>query len=163
MRLRLPVEAAFSITPFMSQGAMNWPFLTFTILPVRAASRTRSVCRQRNAGICRTSATCGRLLHLATSCTSVRIGTPEPVAHAGQDLQAALDPRPAVRAEARPVGLVVAGLEDEGDAELAGDVLEPRRHLPRVARALDDARPGDQEERAASAQARPPEADCPAT
>ncbi len=31
---RFPVEAAFSTTDFMSQGAMNWPFLMFTILPV---------------------------------------------------------------------------------------------------------------------------------
>jgi hypothetical protein len=38
MRSRLPVAAAFSMTPFMSQGAMNCPFLTFTTRPLRAAS-----------------------------------------------------------------------------------------------------------------------------
>ncbi len=59
----------------MSQGAMNWPFLTLTILPVAAAATTRSVWRHRNAGICSTSATAAAASTWATSWTSVRIGT----------------------------------------------------------------------------------------
>ncbi len=39
----------------MSHGARNCPFLTLTGLPVSAAAASRSVCRQRKAGICRTS------------------------------------------------------------------------------------------------------------
>ena len=41
----------------MSSGARNCPFLMLTTLPVRAAATSRSVWRDRNAGICRTSAT----------------------------------------------------------------------------------------------------------
>ena len=32
-----------------ASGDRNWPFLTFTALPVFAAARSRSVCRQRKA------------------------------------------------------------------------------------------------------------------
>ena len=35
----------------MSLGATNWPFLRFTPRPVRATASTRSVWRQRKAGI----------------------------------------------------------------------------------------------------------------
>ena len=90
---RLPVEAAFSITPFMSQGAMNWPFLTFTTLPVRAASSTRSVWRQRKAGIWSTSATCGRLLDLRDLVDVGEDGHAEAARDAGQDLEPALEAR----------------------------------------------------------------------
>ena len=36
---------------------MNWPFFTLIGFPVRAAATSRSVWRERKAGICRTSRT----------------------------------------------------------------------------------------------------------
>src|SRR5262249_3914442 len=54
---RLPTERTLSTMFFMSPGATNWPFLTFTGLPVFAAARMRSVWRHRKAGICSTSST----------------------------------------------------------------------------------------------------------
>src|SRR3954471_2689431 len=60
----------------MSQGARNWPFLTLTTLPVAAAANRRSVCRHRNAGICRMSTACATSAHCVASCTSVRTGSP---------------------------------------------------------------------------------------
>ena len=43
------------------------------------------------------------------------------------------------------VGLVVAGLEDVGKAEISGDALNSLGHAPRVALGLDDAGTGDEE------------------
>src|SRR5437870_4144335 len=53
----LPFDRILSTTFFMSRGATNCPFFTFTGLPVAAAARIRSVWRQRNAGIWITSRT----------------------------------------------------------------------------------------------------------
>src|SRR5258706_422122 len=41
----------------MSGGATNWPFLTLMARPVSAAAMSRSVWRQRKAGIWRTAST----------------------------------------------------------------------------------------------------------
>jgi len=41
----------------ISQGERNCPFFKFTTRPVFPAATSKSVCRERNAGICRTSAT----------------------------------------------------------------------------------------------------------
>ena len=49
----------FSTAPAIPSGGIHWPFLTFTGLPVAPAATSRSVCRQRKAGIWSTSATCG--------------------------------------------------------------------------------------------------------
>ena len=38
-------------TVIAEAGAMNWPFLMFTVLPVWAAATRRSVWRHRKAGI----------------------------------------------------------------------------------------------------------------
>ena len=48
------------------------------------------------------------------------------------------------------VGLVVAGLEDVGDAEVGGDALDGVGHHAGVGLGLDDAGAGDEEELAAS-------------
>ena len=58
-----------------SGGARNCPFFTLTARPDFAAARIKSVCRQRNAGICSTSATAATSSICATSCTSVSTGT----------------------------------------------------------------------------------------
>jgi hypothetical protein len=78
---------------------------------------------------------------------------------AGEDLEPTLQAQAAVRLDARAVGLVVARLEDERDAELARDVLEPRRHLAGMARVLDDTRPRD-EEQLSVAELRSSDRDC---
>ena len=51
----VPVLASLEATFFMSQGARNWPFLTLIALPVSAAASSRSVWRDRKAGIWSTS------------------------------------------------------------------------------------------------------------
>ena len=73
---------------FMSQGARNWPFLTLTGLPVAAAASSRSVWRQRKAGICSTSTTSATAAHCSGSCTSVTTGQPDALADLGEDRQA---------------------------------------------------------------------------
>src|SRR4051812_37802004 len=60
----------------MSSGARNWPFFTFTARPVLPAARSRSVWRQRKAGICKTSATSAAGAHCDASWTSVSTGRP---------------------------------------------------------------------------------------
>ena len=75
MTLSLPLSRTFPTANCMDSGDMNWPFLTFTQRPVRAAATKRSVCRHKNAGICSTSATSAA--HAASSSVwmSVTMGT----------------------------------------------------------------------------------------
>ena len=56
-------------------------------------------------------------------------------------------PGPAKRRAARAVGLVVARLEDERDAERGGDLLQLAGDVHLQLLGLDDAGAGDQEER----------------
>ncbi len=72
----LPAAVTFEIAWRTSAGARNCPFFRLTVFPVRAAASTRSVCRERNAGICRTSATSATGAACAASWMSVRIGRP---------------------------------------------------------------------------------------
>ena len=51
----LPASTTFCAAKRIASGARNCPFLMFTIRPVCAAAISRSVCRQRKAGICNTS------------------------------------------------------------------------------------------------------------
>src|SRR6266851_4231255 len=67
---------ALATTLAMSSGARNWPFLIFTGLPADATARMKSVCRQRNAGVCNTSTTAATSAISSISCTSVKTGTP---------------------------------------------------------------------------------------
>ena len=63
-----------------------------------------------------------------------------------QDVQPLLHGRAPVAGEAGPVGLVEAGLEDEGDAPALGQVQEAGSQEVGVLPAFDDAGPGDEEE-----------------
>ena len=71
-----PKLSSLAVTCCMSQGARNWPFLMLIARPVSAAARSRSVWRQRKAGICRTSTTSATGLHCQLSWTSVSTGRP---------------------------------------------------------------------------------------
>src|ERR1044071_6653262 len=66
---------AFSTTYFMSPGARNWPFLMLTGFPAPAAAWIKSVCRQRNAGVCSTSTTAAATFISSMAWTSVSTGT----------------------------------------------------------------------------------------
>jgi hypothetical protein len=84
-------------------------------------------------------------------CTSVSTGTPSSRFTFGQDLEAAFHARAAVTGARGAVGLVEAALEDEGDAQRAGDFLELSGHVHLELLGLDDAGAGDQKERALEA------------
>ena len=60
----------------MTEGAQNWPFLIWMTRPVRAAAATRSVWRQRKAGIWMMSATAATASACPGSWMSVTMGTP---------------------------------------------------------------------------------------
>ncbi len=115
---------ALSITFFMSCGARNCPFLMFTGLPLCATAWMKSVCRAQERG---------RLQHIDDRChlgdlgLAVHVGQHRHAEFAldlGQDLQPALHAGAAERGAAGTVGLVVARLEDEGDAQRCGDLLQ---------------------------------------
>jgi hypothetical protein len=72
----------------------------------------------------------------------------------GQDLQALVDAGAAKARAARAVGLVVARLEDEGDAERGRDLLQAAGHVHLQLLALDDAGAGDEEKRLAPSRPR---------
>ena len=132
----------------MSHGARNWPFFTFTTRPVSAAATSRSVWRQRKAGICSTSAACAtcralrRLVHVgehrdfSVSRISAKIGS------------AALEPDAARARPAGAVRLVERGLVDEPDADASRDLLQRGGHFQRVLRG-SRARTGPRSARAA--------------
>src|SRR4029077_1742754 len=63
-----------------------------------------------------------------------------------ENLQARFEPEAAQAGAGRAVGLVVGGLEDEGDAEPGGDLLQPAGDLLGEGCALDDAGTGNQEQ-----------------
>src|SRR5262245_15652153 len=70
---------------------------------------------------------------------------------AGEHAQPFLETRTAERAARRAIRLVVRGLEDERHLKPAGHIDEPSSQIRRVLLALDDARPGDEDERTAAA------------
>ncbi len=105
---RLPVLSILPITLPMSAGAMNWPFLTLIAAPVRPAANSRSVWRDSNAGICRTSATSAAAAHWAGSCTSVRVG--QPTLSRTRPSMASPGPIPGPRAPAMPERLALSKL-----------------------------------------------------
>ena len=82
----------------------------------------------------------GRLMHVGQHRQAGVLGD------AAQNARALDEARPAIALHAGAVGLVVAGLEDVGNAEVAGDALNGLGHRARVGLGLDDARAGDQEE-----------------
>ena len=72
--LGFPLSSILVTTFFISHGARNCPFFTFTGSPVSAAAMSKSVCLHKNAGICIRSTTSATFLHCHTSCTSVTTG-----------------------------------------------------------------------------------------
>src|SRR5260370_4333075 len=74
--LLLPDARTVSTAWRMSQGETNCPFLMLTARARLPASTSRSVCRQRKAGICTTSATSVTAATSDAWCTSVNTGTP---------------------------------------------------------------------------------------
>jgi hypothetical protein len=75
---------ALSTTFFIPEGARNWPFLMFTGFPARATAWMKSVCRQRNAGVCSVH----EFATVGTS-SSVNVGEHRHVqrSHLGEDLE----------------------------------------------------------------------------
>src|SRR5712692_4142768 len=75
MIFSLPVLAIFSTALVISHGERNCPFFRFTARPVFPAATSRSVCRARNAGICKTSHTFAAAATCPTSWTSAKTGS----------------------------------------------------------------------------------------
>ena len=142
----LPVARAFSTTGAMSQGARNWPFLMFTGLPVLAAATTRSVWRHKKAGICKTSRTSAAGATSLTWCTSESTGSPTSAFTRARISRPVFQPRPPEGSQRSAVGLVVGGLEDEGEGQLSGVLLEGAGDVQGQRRVLDDAGPGDHDQ-----------------
>ena len=129
----------------MSQGATNWPFLMLTARPVLPAATSRSVWRQRNAGIWSTSAASAATSQWAGSWTSVRTGRPVSLAMLAEDAHAFFEAGAAKAFDAGAIGLVVAGFEDEWNGQVGGDTLNGFSNGARMSFGLDDAGAGDQE------------------
>ena len=131
----------------MSQGARNWPFLTFTTRPVLAAAISRSVCRHRKAGICSTSTTSATRAHCAGLVHVGDDGQAERLADLGEHGSAPSRPDAALAREAGAVGLVEGRLVDEADAEPRRDLLQRGGHLERVRAAFHLAGAGEHRDR----------------
>jgi hypothetical protein len=71
-----PGPRALPTAPRISSGAIHCPFLTFTGKPVPPPASSRSVWRQRKAGICSTSTTSAAAAHCPGSWMSVSRGSP---------------------------------------------------------------------------------------
>ena len=138
-RRRSPPIRTFSTAPAMASACIHWPFFTFTGRPVRPAATSRSVCRQRNAGIWSASATSAAPAACAGSWMSVRIGQPARRAHPLEHSQPFLEARAraARRARAR-LALSKLALKQTGDAARGADA---RQRLRRPAAARRPARP----------------------
>jgi hypothetical protein len=89
-----------------------------TARPVLPAATSRSVCRHRNAGICSTSTASAATSQWPGSCTSVSTGRPVSLA-SGPESACPPEAGTAKALHAGAVGLVVAGFEDEGNAQVA--------------------------------------------
>jgi hypothetical protein len=101
----------------------------------------KSVWRQRNAGVCRTSTTLRDLGHFVLRVDVGEHRKLQVLLHLREDPQALAHSRAAIRLAARPVRLVVRRLEDERDAERARHLLELARHVHLQLFALDHAGP----------------------
>ena len=143
---RLPVT--FSIACRMSSGARNCPFLMLTTRPVRAAATSRSVCRDRNAGICSTSATsaAGRRLRRLMDVGEDRDLAPLLDARRGSRTPSA---RPGPRNDSSEVRFALSkdALKTYGTPARRAISLHRQRRLDRVRLALDHAGAGDQQQR----------------
>ena len=124
-----------------------------TMRPVLAAATSRSVCRHRNAGICRTSATSAAGAACEGSWMSVRIGTPSRALIAAEHAQPLVEAGAAKRAARRAVRLVVGGLEDERHRQPCGHVARACSASSTACASLSMTHgPAMQHERAAAAE-----------
>ena len=140
-----------AITWRMSFGARNCPFLTLTTLPVRAAATMRSVWRERNAGIWMTSTTSATRSACEGSWMSVRIGSPVRAFTSASVRRPDSRPGPRNDCPGCPIGFVVRGLEDRAERRTGPAIpLMRSASSEACARALDDARPGDEGDRTAA-------------
>ena len=130
----------------MSHGETNWPFLMLMAFSVLAAATSRSVWRQRNAGICSTSTTSATRNTSTASWTSVSTGTPTVSFTFCRMRRPFAKPGPAETLERGAVRLVVRGLEDVRNLQRLGDAGDALRHLERVLFRFDHAGSGDEEE-----------------
>ena len=146
----LPAAVTFAIAWRMSSGARNCPFFTFTTRPVRAAATSRSVCRDRNAGICSTSATSATGAACAGSWMSVRIGTPAASRTRPSTRTPSSSPGPRNDAPDVRFALSYDALKTKGTPARRVMSRSASAGLDRVRLALDHARPGDEHQRAAA-------------
>ena len=140
----------------MSAGERNCPFLMLTTRPVRAAATRRSVCRERNAGICSTSAISATGAACDGSWMSVRIGTP--AAARTRPRMRSPSTRPGPRNDRPDVRFALSydALNTYGTPGAARDVANRERRVDRVRLALDDTGSGDEQERWPPPIVRPP-------
>jgi hypothetical protein len=117
-----------------------------TGLPAAATAWMKSVWRQRNAGVCSIDDR-GGLGDFVSACTSVNTGTPICRFDLGKDAQAFLHADAAKRLRRAAIGLVVRRLEDEWNAQSRADFLQLSRDVDLQLFRLDDARPGNEEQR----------------
>jgi hypothetical protein len=139
----VPAASSLPTTWAMSQGARNCPFFTLTARPVSAAATSRSVCRQRKAGICSTSTASAR----ARLRRLVNVGNDraaEPLADLGKNRQRGLQSDATHAFRAGPVGLVERAFVDQPDAELGRHLAQGIGHFDGVGPPFHGARPGDQ-------------------
>ena len=140
----LPHSSTFFTTLPISHGEETGPFLTLTTLPVFAAAISRSVCRQRNAGICRTSTTSAASVACSSVWTSVRIGTPTLRSSPSAVSPVLSRTRASKRINRGSIRLIVGRFENIRHAERLGYFSNPMRRFHHELFALDDAGTGDQ-------------------
>ena len=141
--LWFPVERIFSTKGFMSQGARNCPFFTFTILPVLPAATSRSVWRQRKAGIWSTSATWATGAACSGVWMSVTTGSSVSSLTWASNFSPCFQPRTAKTIHRSPVSLVKGALEHRNNIQPFHGLQKAVGHLQRHAGMLQDARTGD--------------------
>jgi hypothetical protein len=113
----------------ISGGERNWPFFTFTACPVFAAATSRSVCRQRNAGICRRSTP-----PAAVGCACAARGCPSSPARRARarprhERDALLEPRARARCASSCDSPCRSWLEDVAKPELPAAVAHRLAHV----------------------------------
>src|SRR5437870_13119558 len=102
----LPASRIFSTTFFISHGARNWPFFTFTIFPVRG----------RNNEVCLARKECGNLKNVEDLACGLALGRfvhvgqngyADPLAHFSENIQSLTKARAAERLDRCAIGFVV--------------------------------------------------------
>lgn len=141
---RSPRIARLLIGVLHVQPRKELRLLIFTVLPVLAAAVSRSVCRQRKAGIWITSTTSptGAACHASWMSVSRRSSPLRP--HVGEHTQPLFESGAAERGDRGAVGLVERGLEDNIRPEGLVDRHEAFGHGVEQLGGFDDAGAGDE-------------------